>query len=267
MKLKKKYQPLHNVSVLVTRPEHQAEPFCHRLKQAGAKVFVFPVIEIITRAIKPEKKDLPDHQDILLFTSSNAVTFSLQWLKSFIKPDSQTLPCSIGAIGKKTALALNNHQINVDIQPLNNFNSESLLTLPSMKAVTDKKVLIIKGEGGRTLLGDTLSERGATVRYLNVYKRQCPTPNNEILTRLRQERIDIITLTSTEGCINLFATLQHQNISWLTKATLLLGSSRIQKNIAHENINNPYWLADNPADNEMYASLLEWLKWKAHHIE
>ena len=41
-------------------------------------------------------------------------------------------------------------------------------------ALAGKNIFIIRGKGGRALLGDTLSARGAQVNYVEVYKRALP---------------------------------------------------------------------------------------------
>lgn len=305
--MKAPIKPLLGCSILVTRPQHQAEPFCQTLEHAGATVFRFPTIEI--KAASPNKQTLDalthlNLQNILLFTSSNAVHFSLSWLKPFISSPINSastsitssykkpkLPFKIAAIGKKTALALEQQQLHVDIFPEDTFNSESLLALPEMQSVANKNILIIKGSGGRTILHDSLQRRGANVQKANVYYRQRPIPDIQMLSTLKSQKIDIITLTSAESSENLFAMLKNELPTW-SESTLLLGSKRIHQTIYNSasynsasysspsghsgNDNNasnndkktkathPYWIAKNPSDDAMFSALLEW---KEQHIE
>ena len=251
---------LTNKTILVTRPKHQAEPFCERLEQAGAKVVRFPAIEIISIPFDKKKCKPADQQDIIIFTSSNATLYSLDWLLESIfefELSGKELTFKIAAIGKKTALLLSENDIPIHIQPTEDFNSESLLALPALQSVNiyNKNILIVKGKGGRTLLADTLKSRGANIQTINVYRRSCPTPDDPMLKTLHSEKIDIITLTSVESSDNLFKVLKKHKVSWLANATLLLGSSRIHHAIKKKGIKNLCLIAENPTDDKMVAVL------------
>ncbi|MEE9351309.1 MAG: uroporphyrinogen-III synthase [Thiotrichaceae bacterium] len=285
--IKAQIKPLLGCSILVTRPQHQAESFCQMLEHAGATVFRFPTIEV--KATTPNEQSLDalmhlNQQDILLFTSSNAVHFCLPWLKPFISTCSVStpskkpkLPFKIAAIGKKTAQALEQQHLHVDIFPEDVFNSERLLALPEMQTVANKSILIIKGRGGRSILHDGLQRRGANIKKANVYCRQRPTPDIEVLNALKSQKIDIITLTSAESGKNLFAMLKNELPAWSSASTLLLGSKRIHQAIYSSASYNsgsyddkktkathPFWIAKNPSDDAMFTALLEW---KKQHIE
>ena len=265
--------PLSGLSILVTRPEHQADMFCLMLEQAGAKVYRFPVMAIESTTADDRFHHLFNHlaqQDIVIFTSSNAVRYALPWLKPYLESAqtqlTATLPCSVAAIGKKTAQALQDAQIDVQLMPERHFNSESLLALPEMQTIKHKKILIIKGEGGRTLLRESLLAREANVEEIAVYRRVLPTYNNLMLKTLRSKKIDIITLTSVESSNNLMTLLHHQSIPWLSSATLVLGSPRIEQAIekTHKKSSigskktQPVWIAKNPSDDAMFTALLKW---------
>src|SRR3546814_7214242 len=49
--------------------------------------------------------------------------------------------------------------------------------LPICQAITrpNPKVLIVRGEGGRVLLAERLREQGASVDYLELYRRSLPS--------------------------------------------------------------------------------------------
>jgi uroporphyrinogen-III synthase len=70
------------------------------------------------------------------------------------------------AIGRTTALAL--HTVSgADVRyPLDREISEVLLQLPELQTLPES-ALILRGNGGRELLGETLRERGADVTFVN----------------------------------------------------------------------------------------------------
>ena len=61
--------------------------------------------------------------------------------------------------------------------PAEGDDSEALLELPALReaiARPDPRVLIMRGEGGRELLAERLRELGASVEYLELYRRELP---------------------------------------------------------------------------------------------
>ena len=61
--------------------------------------------------------------------------------------------------------------------PAEGDDSEALLELASLReaiAGPDPRVLILRGEGGRELLAERLRELGASVEYLELYRRELP---------------------------------------------------------------------------------------------
>jgi len=85
--------------------------------------------------------------------------------------------------------------VNV-IAPTERFDSEGLLDLPELRDVAGWKVLILRGDGGRELLGDTLKARGAAVEYAACYRRSKPQQDTAALLDAAP---DALTVTSSEA--------------------------------------------------------------------
>jgi uroporphyrinogen-III synthase len=69
--------------------------------------------------------------------------------------------------------------------------------------VKGRRVVIFRGEGGRELLGDALSARGAVVEYAECYRRVKPELDTApLLQAWSGKGIDAITVTSSEGLRN-----------------------------------------------------------------
>ena len=193
-------RPLHNVKVLVTRPKQRAAGLCESIRRAGGTALPFAAIEI-------KEPDDPRNRE---YARQHIGEFALA---IFISPTAVEETCaaigklpttvSIAAIGSRTARALDAQGMPVDIKP-DGHDSESLLAHPRLqqKAVRDQKIIIFRGEGGREVLGDTLTSRGAEVFYADMYRRSLPESPGELEHYLAQA--DIITISSNQGLQNLY---------------------------------------------------------------
>lgn len=219
-------QLLQGVSVLVTRPAHQAETLCELIEQAGGQPIRFPTLSI--EPIQPSPQQLLSILtcDWLIFVSANAVNFARRAFGG-------TMPASsarVAAIGAATAKALRNVGINVDALPSSSFTSETLLALPEMQAIADKHCVIVRGLGGREYLAEQLKQRGATVDYLQVYRRRMPETNPEpLLVRLANHAVDAVTITSGEALDNLLQMMPPKAIAVLQSLPLLVVSTRLRQ--------------------------------------
>jgi uroporphyrinogen-III synthase len=214
--------------ILITRPVHQAEKLCSLVSEAGLLPIRFPVLEIIpTQKSEKAKQILAriDDYDRLIFISVNAVNFALHLNDGKIAPFTD-LP--IAAVGASTADALVRQGLVVDTVPESGFNTEALLAMPQLQAVKGQRILIIRGEGGREALADELRSRGASVHYLEVYQRACPNSSREPLVKmLQEEQLAVITVTSSEGLINLVRIIGDELKSVLLILPLVVVSERM----------------------------------------
>jgi uroporphyrinogen-III synthase len=197
--------PLTGVTALVTRPMPQAQSLCARIAALGGTGIAFPAIAIEPIEIAPSQVAACDGEfDWLIFISAHAVQYGLDHCR---KRD-QT---RIAAIGNATAAELARFELQVDAAPRTKFTSEALLEHPAFATIANQHVLIVKGVGGREVLVDALTARGARVATLDVYRRVRPTldANNHAMLedQWRDELIDVVTLTSVEIMENLLAML------------------------------------------------------------
>lgn len=214
-------KPLTSLHVLVTRPNTLAEDLCADIKHLGGEVTHFPVIEItdpVNTASLQHAIDAVDGYDIALFISPTAARQTSKHIKL------SALILKIGAIGEATASALEKEQCFVDIKP-EGHNSESLLKHPQLQSefISDKRIIIFKGEGGLKLLSDTLTSRGADVFNSCVYARIKPDDYTP-LTKATLKNIDVILVSSGEGLENL--TNMTEDKSCLTDLNIIVPGSR-----------------------------------------
>ncbi len=194
----------HSCCVWVTRPEPAATALVTAIEQAGMRALAVPTLEIVAPAdpeqTRADARRCLAQAGLAVFVSRNAV----DWLWQLLGNDAADYlsRLEVVAVGPATAAALQARQIEEVITPPANADSESLLGLPSLQAsvVAGRQVTIIRGQGGRELLAETLRERGAGVDYIEVYRRQPCTGSAESLPRLwRDQPPAAIVVTSPAG--------------------------------------------------------------------
>lgn len=195
-------ETLRGRRIVVTRPEHQAHALKALLEQAGGQALTLPLLQIepIAEPHWPAAQTAPF--DWIIFTSVNAVACA------FASAHAAKLRTGkhYAAIGRATADALAEQGIATACLPATGFNSEALLAEAPLQHLVGQSVLLVKGEGGRTVLAETLRERGAQLHVFEVYRRLPPDAAwaeqwREWLT----QGIDALTLTSGEACEHLLA--------------------------------------------------------------
>lgn len=197
---------LEGRSVLVTRPAHQAAPLVRLIETMGGTAYAFPALEIVavhTDRLTAALAHLAEY-DSLVFISPNAAKFGMAAIRAVGAWSPAT---EILAVGTATAQALAAFGVSATV-PLGQQDSEALLALPQMQQVAGKRIGIVRGIGGRPLLGDTLTARGANVTYLECYRRSRPQADAApLLARWQAGGIDAVTITSAETLHNLMALL------------------------------------------------------------
>jgi uroporphyrinogen-III synthase len=242
--------------VLVTRPEHQAGPLCQWIEQHGGVAIRCPALVI------REPRDwapalaifdrLMDY-DLAIFTSANAVDRALPLIRERSGFPSRL---EIAAIGQATARALAGHGIAADLRPEAGFTSEALLALPRLRQVAGQAIVIVRGEGGRELLAETLTERGARVDHAEVYRRERPTTDiTVLLDRWARGEIGAVVVTSAESLLNLFDMLGGAGQDYLRDTPLIVISARTRQTAAKCGCHR-LLVAKQASDNAIAAVLL-----------
>ena len=129
------------------------------------------------------------------------------------------------AVGERTAQVLEAAGLDVE-RPERDMSSEGLLALPGLKQVQGQRTLIVRGEGGRQLIAETLRARGASVDSLCCYRR-VPVSHRADDVVARVEPADLIMISSGEGLELLSGLLQPREHTNLAAITLLVPSPRV----------------------------------------
>ncbi|MDP1682304.1 MAG: uroporphyrinogen-III synthase [Burkholderiales bacterium] len=254
--------PLAGLGILVTRPAHQSEHLANLIRQAGGNPILFPALEIVDIPdLQPLNSliDRLDQFDLAIFISPNAVNKAMNLIRARRK-----LPASlqIAAIGKGSAKVLAQYGVKNVITPKQRFDSEALLELPELQAVTDKRIVIFRGDGGRELLGDELTRRGAQLEYAECYRRQKPqVDNGKLLYLWARNELHAITVTSTEVLHNLFDLVGKLGQQWLKKTPVFVPHERIAEAAREMGLEKVF--VTEAGDEAMVAGLVAWQKAKA----
>lgn len=221
---------LNNKRILVTRPEHQADQLCNLISNASGDPVLYPTIEI--RSILNSEK-LSDcftginQYDFIIFVSRNAVTSVFDHYLN--RDDLSSVDSQVLAIGSGTASALSKVGLIDVLHAGVQADSESLLLLPELDSelVRNKKVLIVRGVGGRKLLADNLKQRGASVDYAEVYQRGIPDYEIQQSRQVWQnDPPDAVIISSNEGLENLIKLTFDDDQEELFKTPLVVMSAR-----------------------------------------
>jgi uroporphyrinogen-III synthase len=244
-------KPLTSIGIAITRPAEQANKLAKLITEAGGTPILFPLM-----AITP-LKDYSQFEAVIseiatydwaIFISSNAVQNGMPRL---IK---QGIPANLqfAAIGPVTSKELQNFGVKTVLTPQDRFDSESLLALPEMIDVKNKKIMIIRGVGGRDVLAETLKARGAQVTFAECYQRINPQTNCDLLAQLcRDKKLHGIVVTSSEAMRHLLDLAGDAD--WLSNITLLVNHARIAELPLQMGLK--VLIADAPGDEAMLQTI------------
>ena len=230
-------------AVVITRPLAQAAPLAARVAALGRAVEVLPLLDIAPladqRALKATLARLQDYA-LVAFVSPNAIDAAFAHIAQW--PQHVTL--AVVGEGSRTALAV--HGVTPQryriVCPADNVpsDSEHLLQALDLDAIKGQRVLIIRGESGRELMGDGLRAAGALVDIVPAYRRSVPVLTPALaatLRRLLAQQNDWI-ITSSEalrGLCGLLAKLdlqhpdamQHNSVVAMQQQHLIVPHARI----------------------------------------
>lgn len=196
-------QPLRGLRVLVTRPQAQAQSLADGITALGGQPIMLPLLDIAAvenpHVLHQQLTHLSEF-DLVIFISPNAVQYGM----AAIAAAHASLPKKVATIGASSAQSLRELGVQNVLAPTLQSDSEALLALPELREMHAQRVMILRGDGGRELLGDTLTARGASVEYASCYQRSAA---HVTVAALLGARADVITITSSEALTYLRAML------------------------------------------------------------
>ncbi|QIE22838.1 HemX, putative uroporphyrinogen-III C-methyltransferase [Caballeronia sp. SBC1] len=220
--------PTQRPAVVVTRPLGQSAALLALLASAGFESIEFPLIDIgpvadaapLHAALGELYAPAPLGFALVVFVSPNAIDHAFAALSS-----AWPLQIPIGVVGPGSVAALGRQGVASPaytlISPATGATATATQTDPRYDSealyaaieahfgpdgLKDKRVLIVRGDGGREWLADALSAAGAKVEKVAAYRRIVPEPSMrdwERIHALLAGEPHAWLLTSSEGVRNL----------------------------------------------------------------
>lgn len=250
---------LAGVGVLITRPQHQADRLAQLIEAEGGRALRFPVIEIVDT---PDREALNavlarlDQFEIAIFISPNAVNKAMNLISAQGGiPAGLQLAC----VGRGSAKELKRFGYEAAIVPSGRFDSEGLLVHPALQDVRGKNIVVFRGDGGREVLGDTLSARGARIEYGECYRRAKPNADATPLMRhWARGEVDVVTVTSSDALRNLFDLVGKLGQQWLIKTPVVTISERVAAVCRELGFKAAPIIATEASDEGIVAAIAAW---------
>jgi len=185
-------RPLFGWRVLVTRAQTPRSSLAHALAEAGAEVVEAPAtrIEPLDRGCVQGAIAHLDAYDWIIFTSQNGVELFWGALRDLGLDARSLAGLRVAAVGPATAASLLERGIAVDVTP-ERFVAEGVLEALARDDVAGTRVLYVAADGARDVLPNGLTEMGARVDVVPIYRSVPDGPGTEtirVFTREATER-------------------------------------------------------------------------------
>ncbi|WP_302140270.1 uroporphyrinogen-III synthase [Halomonas alkalicola] len=188
--------------VVITRPGERGDVLAAAIEARGLPVARLEALRLEALPETPEQRaawlDFDQFRRVVVVSP-----FAAECLAEALDRYWPQLPVGIDyyAVGAATAAAL--HQtlgVRVHVPPAaaGEDTSEALLRLGSLQRLDGEKILLVAGEGGRTLLAETLAARGARMTRLAVYRRTPLSPSPDMQRRLARGDFRALVVSSGE---------------------------------------------------------------------
>jgi uroporphyrinogen III methyltransferase/synthase len=209
---------LKRPKVLITKPQEEKNTLKSILEEAGIQVLWIPTIKITPLEKPPFFEELVEDLssfDWVVFTSKNGVKIFFE--RYLPQEKRHLLSAKIAAIGPGTAKALLEYGQKADLTP-SAYDSETLACEMLKRGVEGKKVLLLRAKEARPILREKLTQGGAEVTEIHLYKVEMPPELPSLLKEL--EGVDLVVFTSAQAVHNFFKALSRNWPSHLQAAVI-----------------------------------------------
>ncbi|TMP43799.1 uroporphyrinogen-III synthase [Pseudoalteromonas citrea] len=240
------------MAIAITRPEGKGEQLAELLTAQQIDIVKTPVLKLEMLPVNNTQLSPIDDADLIIFISQDAVKGLAAHLPQL--PSTATLV----AVGEQTAKAIDTVYARQAQTPVQQ-DSEGVLALPQLQSIANKQVVIVKGEGGRTLLAKTLKARGAVLNQCLVYRRTPVLAQSDTwLDHWREAKIDGIVITSNAAIDAIFNTTNKELLAWLNQCHFYLVSQRSADHLMrqHQVASSHITVASGPNDEAIFKCIM-----------
>ena len=236
--------------VVLTRPEGDNSRLESTLAAQGYDTYIQPLLRIASLP-ESELPDPPDltGDDLCIFISANAARMGLPTLMGGMVENGIVS----FAVGPRTANVLEVEGLPVIVPE--QMDSEGLLALPELSEVQGRRVVIVKGEGGREVLARELEAKGALVEEYICYRRESALVDSDTFCASLLDYKKIIFQANSGQTLAALTTVleQCEGASFLQQR-VIVPSQRVA-----DDARNLGWqrvaVADNASDEAFLAAL------------
>ena len=226
------------------------------LKRLDYEPVHVPTLQIDVRVrddVINQLKQLDTFTDIV-FVSRNAVEIGMPLIMKH-----GGLPSSIRALAVGTETAKQLHQYDVKaMYPDIGSGAEALLKVNQLSDLSNRRVLVVRGDNSLVWPDEKMRERGAEVRNLVVYYQTmpetCPSRLNDAFNS--QNGIACIFAHSSRSVLNLIES-SGDHFNKLIETKLVAGSKEIANTATNHGWKGEILIAESPANKHMILTFSE----------
>lgn len=245
---------LNKAGILITRPKEQSGFLIQAIEKNNGIAFSIPCIEIqdpvdIELAQK-ECTEIANEADYWAFTSPNSVEYALKFGIDF----SSNKPCiSIGSGTTKLLKQLTTAEIIQGDKP---YTTEKLLEALETLDLSNQKISIFSGEGGRRLLENAMNAQGADAHYVDVYRR-VPVNNIDISEALEYSQTHpLVIFVSSQEAFGAYHQVALEQDTKALEHTLIVASERLAEFVTQLGYQNIH-IAKSAVSTDLWQKLVE----------
>ncbi len=230
-------RPLMGRRIVVTRAREQASGLVQRLTEYGAECIQCPTIQVgpppdwagLDRAI-----ETIDQYSWIVFTSVNGVDYFFRRLFENGLDVRALGHIKTAAIGPATADRLRTWGLKSDIIP-ESYRAESVVEAFSATPVKGSRILLPRAMEARSVLPVELTRMGAMVDEVTAYEtRQAENSAADLIARLTERTIDMVTFTSSSTVKNFHRLLPPDRVDRLMKGVSVASIGPITSQTARD---------------------------------
>lgn len=230
-------RPLMGKKIVVTRAREQASELVKLLSDLGAECLECPTIKIVPpedwQPLDAAIERLSTY-DWLVFTSVNGVKLFFDRLFAKNKDVRALSGINTATIGPATSRKLFDFGLKSDIVP-ESYRAESIVVAFRDENVKGKRILLPRAKQSRPILPLELAKMGAEVDEVTVYGTELvPDHADALLRQLEEDKIDLITFTSSSTVTNFKTLLPSEKFETLMKGVAVASIGPITTDTARK---------------------------------